>query len=193
MALQVVTVPPHGLPARRQRPTAQAALDTPAGFRAFYDDALPCVFKNLLRKCNGDRALAEDLTQETFLAAARQVRQGRTDELSVAWLMTVAQNKFVDHLRQRRRDERNLAAVWQNGEHDELRRWRRDRDRATAREELEDLPEMQRRALILFYLQDLTVAQTAGELGKSVRATESLLARGRDALRRRLTEEVPDA
>ena len=170
-----------------------ASLSTPQGFREFYDAALPAVFSHLLRRCDGDRALAEDLTQETFLAAARQVRDGRADELSVAWLMTVAQNKFIDHVRRRRRDERNLVVAWENGEHDELRTWRRERDRQRARDELEDLPAMQRAALILFYLEDLTVAQTAARLGKSVRATESLLARGRDALRRQLAQEAGDA
>ena len=179
---------------RRARPSSEVApLSTPQGFRDFYDRTVPEVFRHLLRRCEGDRALAEDLTQETFLAAARQVREGRADELSVAWLMTVAQNKFLDHVRRRRRDERNLVVAWQSGEHDELRRWRRDRDRQRAREELEDLPAMQRAALMLFYLEDLTVAQTAARLGKSVRATESLLARGRDALRRQLAEEAGDA
>lgn len=179
---------------RRARPGGEvAALNTPQGFRDFYDTALPEVFRHLLRRCDGDRALAEDLTQETFMAAARQVRDGRADELSVAWLITVAQNKFIDHVRRRRRDERNLILAWENGEHDELLRWRRDRDRERAREELEDLPALQRAALMLFYLEDLTVAQTAARLGRSVRATESLLARGRDALRRQLAEEAGDA
>lgn len=42
---------------------------TPAvGLLALYDTALPQVYGYLLARC-GDRALAEDLTSETFLAA----------------------------------------------------------------------------------------------------------------------------
>ncbi len=176
-----------------QADAALAPLTTPEGFRAFYDNALPQVFAHLLRRCDGDRGLAEDLTQETFLVAARKVREGRADQLSVPWLVTVAQNKFLDHLRRRRREERNLVVAWQNGEHDELRRWRHERDRGLACEAVEELPASQRAALLLFYLEDLTVVQTAARLGKGVHATESLLARGRLALRQRLAQEVPDA
>lgn len=196
MGSGAVTADALVVPARwsRARPSSEVvSLSTPQGFRDFYDRALPEVFRHLLRRCDGDRALAEDLTQETFLAAARQVRDGRSDELSIAWLMTVAQNKFLDHVRRRQRDQRNLVVAWESGEHDAVRRWRRDRDRERAREELEDLPAMQRAALMLFYLEDLTVGQTAARLGKSVRATESLLARGRSALRRQLAEEAGDA
>jgi RNA polymerase sigma-70 factor, ECF subfamily len=183
-----------GVPVRWQRPpAAPLPLDTREGFRVFYDAALPEVFAFLMRKCRGDRSLAEDLTQETFLAAARQVREGNASTLSVPWLMTVAQNRFVDHLRRQQRDERNLLLAWQNGEHDAVHAWQLQRHRESARDELADLPPLQRAALVLFYLEDLTVAQTASRLGKSVRATESLLARGREALRKRLAEEARDA
>ena len=45
------------------------------------------------------------------------------------------------------------------------------------------LPDDQRVALILRYVDDLTVADVANELGRSVRATESLLVRARRTLR----------
>jgi RNA polymerase sigma-70 factor, ECF subfamily len=46
-----------------------------------------------------------------------------------------------------------------------------------------------RLALMLRYLDDLSVADVARLLGKSVRATESLLARARTALRAAYEEE----
>ncbi|MFD0665225.1 RNA polymerase sigma factor [Thermocatellispora tengchongensis] len=41
-----------------------------------YDEALPQVYGYLLARC-GQRALAEDLTAETFLAAVEAARRGR--------------------------------------------------------------------------------------------------------------------
>ena len=50
------------------------------------------------------------------------------------------------------------------------------------------LPERQREALLLVHYQDLSGAEAAAALEVSVEALESLLARGRRALRTRLVE-----
>jgi RNA polymerase sigma-70 factor (ECF subfamily) len=52
------------------------------------------------------------------------------------------------------------------------------------------VPASQRAALSLRYLDDLSVPEVARSLGKSLHATESLLARGRDAFRRALKEQA---
>ena len=54
----------------RRRPAPRARL------LALYDHALPQVYGYLLARC-GQRAVAEDLTAETFLAAVDAVRAGR--------------------------------------------------------------------------------------------------------------------
>jgi hypothetical protein len=74
---------------------------------AMYDDALPEVFGYLAARCP-TTALAEDLTAETFLAAVAAVQADRVPRLSVAWLITVARNKLVDHWRRREREARSL-------------------------------------------------------------------------------------
>src|SRR5260221_7392421 len=47
-----------------------------ASFCAFSDDALPRVYGYFLHRTGGSPALAEDLTQETFLAAVRELKKG---------------------------------------------------------------------------------------------------------------------
>ena len=64
-----------------------------------YDRALPQVFGYLMARC-GDRAVAEDLTSETFLAAAGA---GGDVALSVGWLIGVARHKLMDHWRRQDR------------------------------------------------------------------------------------------
>ena len=51
---------------------------------ALYDDALPEVYGYLLRRCS-DSQTAEDLTAETFRAAAA-VRNGFQTDLNIPWL-----------------------------------------------------------------------------------------------------------
>ena len=54
------------------------------------------------------------------------------------------------------------------------------------------LPALQRAAVGLRYLDDLAVPEVARLLDRSVHATESLLARGREGLRRHYLEHADD-
>lgn len=149
---------------------------------AIYRRALPQVYGYLLPRC-GSTAVAEDLTGETFMAAVAATRQGRAPEVTVAWLVAVARHKLVDHWRRAGRERRGLALAGQAGEavDDPWADWL-DADAAHAA--LSRLPAQQRAALVLRYLDGLPVAEVAAHLGRSLHATETLLARSRAALRR---------
>jgi len=164
--------------------------DVSSAFRAFYDDALPEVYGYLLHRSGGVRTVAEDLTQETFLVAVRAVQRGDSEMVTVPWLIGVARHKLLDHFRGRARDSRKLrllqgaAAV-----DDEMVDWQRQPSREQALAALAELPPSQRAAMVLRYFDDLPVPEVARALGRSVHATESLLARGRDGFKRRFLEE----
>ena len=151
-----------------------------------YPVALPRVYGYLLPRC-GSTALAEDLTAETFLAAVAASRQGHLSEVNVGWLVTVARNKLVDHWRRLEREQRSLAApeIAPPEAEDPWDEWF---DAEAAHAALARLPVPQRAALTLRYLDGLPVAAVAEHLGRSLHATETLLARSRSALRRQYTE-----
>jgi len=145
---------------------------------ALYDEALPQVYGYLLSRC-GQKALAEDLTAETFLAAVDTVR--RDQLVTVGWLIGVARHKLVDHWRRLAREERSLALVraepeppWEDGVLDAV----------TARAALERLGPHHRLALTLRYLDGLPVPEVARLLDRTLHATEALLVRARAAFRR---------
>lgn len=76
-------------------------------FRASYAESLPHVYGYLLRRVGGNAALAEDLTQETYVAAVTElVRRRQPVILTVPWLVGVARHKLVDHFRRQAREER---------------------------------------------------------------------------------------
>src|SRR5580700_1351282 len=75
-----------------------------------FDGALPRVYGYVLSRC-GQRALAEDLTAEAFLAAVDAVRGDDPPQVSTAWLVGVARHKLVDHWRRQAREERGLNAL----------------------------------------------------------------------------------
>lgn len=164
----------------------EAAPATAALLLAMYERALPQVYGYLSTR-TPSASVAEDLTSETFLAAADAVKRDAVPDLTVAWLITVARNKLVDHWRREERDERrrfqliespDTAATDTDDENEE--RFMRARVHAV----LTELGAHHRAALTLRYLDGLSVPEVADHLGRTVHATEALLVRARSAFRR---------
>lgn len=154
---------------------------------AVYRAGLPQVYGYLLPRC-GSVVVAEDLTAETFMAAVAAARQGAAPEVTVAWLIGVARHKLVDHWRRQSREERSITLAGPLA--DEVDDpWQGELDRAAVYGALAHLNGHQRAALTLRYLDGLPVAEVAGHLGRSVHATETLLARARTALCRVYREQ----
>jgi RNA polymerase sigma-70 factor, ECF subfamily len=170
---------------------ASAAANQGPQLLALYDRALPQVYGYLVRRV-GDAAVAEDLTGETFLAAVRAVRENKVPDLTIAWLVTVARNKLVDHWRRVAREERNLRLATDPDDAvvDDDIDARLDRQRA--HDVLEQLGAHHRAALTLRYLDGLSVPEVADHLERTVHATEALLMRAKHAFRARYDEGRDD-
>lgn len=154
----------------------------PRALLALYDDALPVVYGYFVRRC-GDRATAEDLTSETFLAAMDTARKDSGTPITVPWLIGVARHKLADHYR--RRHDRFTTPVAELPEAvDPVDDWDVELDRLVAESVLARLPEAHRTVLALRYLDDCSVPECAELIGRTVRATEALLVRARRAFRR---------
>lgn len=171
-------------------PAVEQALDaSPASFRAFYEEALPRVYGYFLHRCGGSVPMAEDLTQETFLAAVAELKKGRRVETPIAWVYGIARHKLLDHYRGQEGTGRPLSLAWEA----EQVEWElvvtddpEARERAIAA--LAAVTATQRAALVLCYLDGFSVAEAARLLDKSVEAVESLLARGRQTFKRAYLE-----
>ena len=153
---------------------------------ATYEVALPQVYGYLLRRC-GDRAVAEDLTSEVFLAA---VAAGA--DVGLPWLIGTARHKLVDHWRRRAREDRSLSGAGTSVRGDAVDPWDAQLDVLLARQVLAGLAPHHRAALVLRHVDDLPVPQVAAALGRTVHATEALLSRARSAFRQAYEEVCHD-
>lgn len=143
----------------------------------------PRVLGYASRLLGGDRAEAEDVTQEAMLRLWKQAPKWRTGEAKIStWLYTVATNLCTDRLRKRRSVD--IDAIEEPADDtpsavDGLIQ----ADRATALQEaLNSLPERQRAAVALRHLEGASNPEIADILDISVEAVESLTARGKKAL-----------
>lgn len=137
----------------------------------------------------GSKHAAEDASQETFLRlwrhAARWKPQGAKFE---SWLYRVAMNICLDQLRKKKREAPEEAAPERADSADRQDQTLFARERRFAIDEaLAGLPERQRLAITLCHYQELSNIEAAEIMKVSVDAMESLLARGRRALKQKLT------
>lgn len=165
---------------------ASGSVDHAGDLLALYDAAAPEVFGYLAARC-GNRAVAEDLTADTFLAAVGQVRKGIVDQVTTAWLIGIARHKLIDHWR--RATRRPVTAPLPDDSGDLPRPtngedvWEAVLDRALVQAVMDELGPHHRSALVLRYIDGLPVPQVADVLGRTVEATETLLVRARRRFR----------
>jgi RNA polymerase sigma-70 factor (ECF subfamily) len=152
-----------------------------------YDDALPQVYGYLVRRCDS-AATAEDLTSDTFLAAATAELRG--GEVTLPWLIGTARHKLVDHWRRAGRQRQALADLWDHADppadcNDPV-------DVLHVQHTLGRLLPHHRAALVLRYVDGLAVPEVATLLERSVHATESLLVRAKAAYRQAAYDLHPE-
>ena len=170
----------------------RAGRGDPAAVQALVARKLPRIMA-LAGRMLGDPADAEDVAQETFLRAWKQAPAWTAGPARFdTWLHRVALNLCFDRLRRRRETpvaeppeqvdagpapDRGLLAA------DVSRR---------VQGALDALPERQREAVVLCHYQELGNIEAAQLMEVSVEALESLLSRGRRALRKALADLVED-
>lgn len=128
-----------------------------------------------------DRALSEDVAQETFLAAWRQLDQLREPGRLRAWLCGIARNLAS---KARRRRDRELPveapiALASESPFDAVSDAQAER---VVSEALGRVPETYRDALVLYYREQRSAREVAEELGITEAAALQRLSRGRQYL-----------
>lgn len=142
---------------------------------------------NLVR----DQNLAEDILQEVFIRIYRKLRWLREPEAFRAWTYQIASREAFRYLNRERRwsdqvrDEATLTAVPAN-----------DHDGEFSSEMIETLPQLvgslspaSRAVVVLFYLHEMSLVETAAVLDIPVGTVKSRLAYGLESLRRSFKKE----
>jgi len=138
----------------------------------------------------GDRALSEDVAQDTFLAAWRQLDQLREAGRLRAWLCGIARNLARKaRLRVEREAPTEALSTTCGGENpfDQVAEVEAER---VVRDALTRVPETYRDVLVLYYREHRSVGEVARMLDLSEAATLQRLSRGRKYLTDGVTDLV---
>lgn len=167
---------------RRRDPMAVAEL-----YNAYADRIYSLVFNQVDR----NREVAQDIVQETFVAALKSAAKFRGHSKIYTWLCSIANNKVSDFYRRQKRQakyqttkaleldqlggEALAADAAESGEKQEV-----------ARQVLFSLPLHYRQVLILKYVEEMPVLEISQIMGRSPKSIEGLLTRARNELRDKL-------
>ncbi|WP_019143752.1 sigma-70 family RNA polymerase sigma factor [Aeromicrobium massiliense] len=187
--------PPDADP-ERDRLRALVDLATGGDAEAFgqlYDHYSPGVYRFVLYRV-GSRALAEDLTSETFMRALRSIQkftwQGKDFG---AWLTTIARNLVTDHFKSGRSrleivsdDVPDRRSVLAQPETDVLAHLTNEALYAAVAR----LSDEQRDCILMRFIQGLSIAETAAALDRSEGAIKQLQLRAVRALAKLIDPEV---
>ena len=156
---------------------------------ALFDTHHQAIFSYLYRMVDGDRSLAEELTQETFLKIFEAREQLPHIRNRRAWLYRIATNLALNAQKRRRRFR---WLPWARGMTvQESRDGMADADlRLDLEQALEKLPSSLRAPLLLSVVQGLSSQEIAEALRISPGAVRTRIYRAREQLRHLLQEEV---
>ena len=131
-----------------------------------------------------DHHEAEDVTQNVFAKLMKAIVKYEEQAVPFdAWILRVARNAALDHLRAKRAIPTEEVRLVDTG------RAQTAQDRGQAlRQALEDLPEDQREVLVLRHIVGLSPVEIADTLDKSESSVHGLHHRGRRSLRANLSE-----
>lgn len=156
--------------------------------RRIYRDTMDDLYGFVSRRCDGERELAEDVTQETWLRAVKSWPVDGVPDVPIAWLKTVASRLLINLRRRQAPDQLDEEVEGRvEATADETVERRSLVARAMAR-----LPALQARLLEAFHYDRRPVTEIASTFGISERGVEGRLRRARQKLRTEI-EEDPDA
>jgi RNA polymerase sigma-70 factor (ECF subfamily) len=142
---------------------------------------------NLAWRFCRDRTMAEDMAQDAFVKAFRALRTFRGDAAFSTWLTAVALNSYRSALREREPAAAPLDMLRMGSPGRSQLAGLEDSEQASAvRRSVMTLPARYRDPMVLFYFEEMNLAQAAKVLDMPQGTLKARLHRGRGLLKRRL-------
>ncbi len=182
---------------------SQIASGDEKAFSALYGQYKDKVFNTVLSYVQHHEE-AQEVAQDVFVEVFRSAKDFKGQSSISTWVYRIAVNKSLDHLRYRVRKKRFafLQSLF-NSESGELQHdiphfehpgiLLENKDKAQILfAAMDKLPDQQKTAYILIYIEELSGKEAAEVMNTSPKAVESLLQRAKAGLRKELEKFYPE-
>ena len=166
-------------------------LRSQTGDKTAFDELLKRVQQRLFRyiyRLTGNRALAEDVLQEVFIIIYRKLRWLENPKLFRAWAYRIASRETFRHLKKEKRWTRQIGdeEILEKTSSNEREEFYEPEVIAKIPELLAEISPAARAVIILHYLEEMTLAETAEILDIAPGTAKSRLAYGLESLRKKV-------
>jgi RNA polymerase sigma-70 factor (ECF subfamily) len=165
-------------------------------FDAFFSEYYPKLYRFAARRLRGDPATAEDIAQATLCRALESLHSYRGEAALLTWLCTLCRREMSARWRDNEAYSQSaplaeddpeirsaLEVLLATDQHDPLIATTREQMQMSILTALDYLPPPYADILEWKYVRDMSVDDIAARLGRTAKATESLLTRARAAFR----------
>ena len=187
-------------PAKLQSWIKQAKKGDVASYQQIYEVFSRKILNFIFRMVNSQE-VAEDLTQDTFVAVYQKLRSLKDDRKFEPWLYRIARNFVYQKYRARTPSAVSIDALDEEGRMEtQLVDERKNPDEAFQSQELEDvvtnvidgLSEKYREVFVLSALQHLSYQEIADIVGRSLPSVKTDIHRARLEVRNSVKEYLKD-
>jgi RNA polymerase sigma factor (sigma-70 family) len=151
---------------------------------------------SFLYRMTGDKEMAKDLTQETFIKILNNISKYKSSSNFKSWLLTVASNLAKDFLKSKaHKESRNTYELYEHHLRTEKSVsfiFEKNEKRKEIKVALEGLPDFQREVILLKYYNDMKISEIAIITNASVPTVKSRLRQGLDKLKSYLKRSEVD-
>lgn len=158
------------------------------GIDALVDAHYMALYRYAYRLC-GTSQEAEDLTQDAFCQAQTNILQLRDGAKAKSWLFSILRNGYLHRLRAAK-NQRQVSLEGIPELPDRLGESGPSMDSAELQRALNELPEMFRTPIILYYFEDFSYKDIAEQMNVPLGTIMSRLARAKAYLRQRLMDQA---
>lgn len=161
-----------------------------------YDRYFDRVYSLVFNQVDRNREVAEDIVQETFLAALKSAKGFKGRSSAYTWLCSIAYHKIADHYRRQSRERKRIVSGVDMDSVDTSENpgaqpqpdsmIESAETRQVVNEALSKLPWDYRQVLILKYVEEMSVQEISQVMDRSPKSIEGLLTRSRKALQTQL-------
>lgn len=155
-----------------------------SAFKELYLKYSDLLFAFISHQLDSDKEATSDIWQETWIIAIEKIFDFQYKSSVFTWLCAIAKNKISDYyrLKEKHRKFNNEIKVYIDVDNEEIDIVD-DRTQADVITVLADLSDEHRYLLMARYFENKSVEEISLAIGKTYKATESMLSRSREAFR----------
>lgn len=163
-------------------------------FRRLYEEYAVIVYSTALNYMQ-NKEEAEEVSQEVFITVFRKIRSFRQESKLSTWIYRITVNTSLNHIKRNKRLTLNKQTISQistvDFDHPGVLMEQKE-DAKLVFKMIDKLPDSQKTAFILSFIEELPRQEVAEIMEVSLKAVEALLQRAKKKLRIKLAEFYPN-